>query len=150
MDQGRGVSATERTQTGPLAQLLSIRNLDERNLVLAAQRNNEFLVRLLLTCFVQHAHVGLASVKRFAGLTQPARQPVMDQSDLEHAFECVKYGHAAARRRSGIFAHLHLLCGGDLGIGWLFSVRLWVYALVGATSVCLNGTAGHGWNGDGL
>lgn len=139
-----------RTQTSPLAQLLSVWDLNERNLMLAAQSNDEFLVRLLLARLVQHAHVCLASVERFAGLTQAARQPVVDQGDLEHALQCVEYGHAAAARgRRRIFADFYLLRGGHLGVGWLFSVRLWARVLVDIASVYRDGAAGHGWYGDG-
>ena len=85
------------TETSPLAELLAVGDLDERDLVLAAQSDDQLLVRLLLAGLVEHAHVGLAAVESLASLAQAAGESVVDQRDLEHALERVKDRHAAGR-----------------------------------------------------
>ena len=110
------------TKSSPFSQLLAIRHLDERNLVLAAQRHDELLVRFLLARLVEHAHVRLAAVERLAGLAQAARQSVVDQRNLQHALERVQDGHLALAG-GGIGADFDFVGGRDGG-GWLFSVRL--------------------------
>src|SRR5262249_9209826 len=68
--------AVQHAEASPLAEHLSVGHLDERDLVLGAQGNDEFLVGFLLARFVEHAHVRLASVEGFRGFTQAAGQAV--------------------------------------------------------------------------
>jgi hypothetical protein len=103
--------------------LLAVRNLDERDLVLGAERNNELLVRLLLASLVQNAHVRLATVEGLGSLTETAGKAVVDEGELEDALERLENGHLALSGR-GIGGNLNLLdlCG-DYGLV-VFSVRL--------------------------
>ena len=55
--------------------------------MLPAQRLHELLVGFLLACFVQHAHVRLSSVQRFGGFAEAAREAVVDECELQGAFE---------------------------------------------------------------
>jgi hypothetical protein len=115
------IEVVELTETSPLAELLSVGDLDQGDLVLAAKSDDELLVGLLLACLVEHAHVGLATVKGLGGLTETTGKTVVDEGDLEHALERVEDRHAAA----GVIRwHLDLLGRLDLLLGYLFSVRL--------------------------
>lgn len=111
----------ELTETSPLAELLAVGDLDQRDLVLAAESDDQLLVGLLLASLVEDAHVGLATVKGLGSLTETAGKTVVDEGGLEHALERVEDGHAAA---SGVSGDLDLLDGLDLLLGNLFSVRL--------------------------
>jgi hypothetical protein len=115
------IEVVELTETSPLAELLSVGNLDQGNLVLAAKSDDKLLVGLLLACLVEHAHVGLATVKGLGGFTETAGKTVVDEGDLEHALERVEDRHAAA---GVVGRHLDLLGRLDLLLGNLFSVRL--------------------------
>jgi hypothetical protein len=112
-----------RTETGPLAELLAIRNLDEGDLVLRAKRNNKLLVCLLFACLVQDTHVCLATVEGLGGLAQTAGKSVVDESELENALERLKDGHLALAA-SGIGRNFDLGGRADLRLGIVFSVRL--------------------------
>jgi hypothetical protein len=68
----------QNAKTGPLAQLLSIGHLDERDLVLGAQGNDEFLVGFFFAGFVEDAHVCLATVEGFGGFAQAAGKTVVN------------------------------------------------------------------------
>lgn len=115
------LKVVELTETSPLAELLSVRDLDQRDLVLAAKSDDELLVGLLLASLVEHAHVGLAAVEGLGGLTETTGKTVVDEGDLEDTLEGVEDGHAAA----GVVSRdLDLLDGLDLLLGNLFSVRL--------------------------
>jgi hypothetical protein len=116
-----GVLVVELTETSPLAELLAVGDLDQRDLVLAAESDDQLLVGLLLASLVEDAHVGLATVKGLGGLTETAGKTVVDEGDLEHALERVEDGHVAA---GGVSGDLDLLDGLDLLLGNLFSVRL--------------------------
>ena len=116
------------TKTRPLAKLLSIRHLDQWDLVLRAQRHHELLVGLLLACLVQHAHVRLSSIEGLAGFAETTCETVVDESDLEDTLQSVEDGHLALAGR-GICADLDLVGRGDLRLS-LFSVRLFVLKLV--------------------
>ena len=109
------------TKTSPLAELLAIRNLDERDLVLGAQGDDKLLVRLLLARLVQDAHVRLAAVEGLGGLTETTGKTVVDEGELEDALEGLEDGHLALAC-GGIGRDLDLL-GGDDGLV-VFSVRL--------------------------
>jgi len=74
--------SVENAQARPLAQQLAIGNFDQRNLMFRAQRNNELLVSLLFTSFIQNTHVGLATVEGFAGLAKAAGETVVDEGEL--------------------------------------------------------------------
>jgi hypothetical protein len=85
-DLARVALTVEHTQTSPLAELLAVGDLDERDLVLGAQGDDELLVGFLLAGLVEHAHVCLATVEGFGGFAQAAGEAVMDESDLEYAY----------------------------------------------------------------
>ena len=55
--------------------------------MLPAQRLHELLVGLLLARFVQHAHVRLSSVECLGGFAEAAGETVVDEGELEGAFE---------------------------------------------------------------
>ena len=105
------------TETGPLAELLSIGNLDEGDLVLGAESNDELLVRLLLAGLVEDAHMGLAAVEGLGGLTETAGEAVVHEGQLEDTLEGVEDRHLAL---GGLGRNLDL---GDFN-GVLFYVRL--------------------------
>ena len=67
--------------------------------------------------------MGLASIEGLAGLAQAAREPVVDESEFEDAFEGFEDGHLALGR-CGVGADFDFFGGGDDGGGGLFSVRL--------------------------
>jgi len=69
--------------------LLSVRNLDERDLVLAAKGNDQLLVGLLLAVLVEHTHVSLTSVESLAGFTETTGEAVVDQGEFEDTLESV-------------------------------------------------------------
>jgi hypothetical protein len=73
--------------------LLSIRNLDQRNLVLRAQRNDQLLVCLLLASLVQDTHVCLASVEGLGCFAQTTGQTIVHQSELQNTLQSVENGH---------------------------------------------------------
>ena len=75
--------SVQNTQTRPLTQLLAVRHFDQRDLVLRAQRNDEFLVRLFFAGFVEDAHVCLATVEGFGGFAEAAREAVVNEGDFE-------------------------------------------------------------------
>lgn len=75
------------TQAGPLPQHFPVGHLDQRDPVLPAQRHHQLLVGLLLAPFVQHAHVRLAPVERFGGFAEAAGEAVVDEGELQGAFE---------------------------------------------------------------
>lgn len=110
----------KHTETDPLAEHLSVRNLDEGNLVLGAESDNKLLVSLLLAALVEDTHVSLAAVEGLGGLTETTGKTVVDQGDAQNTLKGIQDGHLAA---AGIGRNLDLLGGGDGGCG-LFSVRL--------------------------
>jgi hypothetical protein len=67
--------------------------------------------------------VCLAAVEGLAGLAQAARQPVVDQGQLEGLLEGVEDRDLSAAA-GGIARDFDLVGGGDDGRGGLFSVRL--------------------------
>lgn len=73
--------------------MLSVRNLDQRDLVLAAEGNNQLLVCLLLASLVEDTHVSLASVEGLGGFTEPAGETVVHESGLENTLQGVENGH---------------------------------------------------------
>jgi hypothetical protein len=108
------------TETDPLAEHLSIRNLDQGDLVLGAEGDDKLLVSLLLTTLVQDTHVSLTAVEGLGGLTETTGETVVDEGDAQNALEGVQDGHLAA---AGIGRDLDLVGRGNGGCG-LFSVRL--------------------------
>lgn len=107
------------TETGPLAELLAIRDLDQRDLVLVAQSNDELLVGLLFAGLVEDAHVSLATVEGLGRLTQATGKAVVHEGELQDTLESVQNGHLALG--GGIGRDFDLF--GDFG-GVLFYVRL--------------------------
>lgn len=112
----------ELTEAGPLAEQLSIGHLDEGNLVLAAQRDDQLLVGLLLAVLVEHAHVRLAAVERLARLAEPACEAVMDEGEFQNTLECFLDAHTAAG--AAACRNFDFLGRRRRGRGLLFSVRL--------------------------
>jgi hypothetical protein len=103
-----------RTETGPLAELLSVWNLDQWDLVLGAESDNKLLVCLLLASLVQDAHMGLASVESLGRLTETTGETVVHESELEDTLEGIENGHLALWRIAG---DLDLISNLD---GWVF------------------------------
>jgi hypothetical protein len=123
VDDLAGVALTVNlAETSPLAELLAIRDLDERNLVLGAQGNDELLVRLLLAGLVENAHVRLATVEGLGRLAQTAGKSVVDEGELENALERLEHAHLALTAGC-IGRDLDLGGRADLGLGIVFSVR---------------------------
>lgn len=112
-------NGAKRTKTGPLAELLAVSNLDQRDLVLRAEGSDELLVGILLAVLVENAHVGLATVESLGGLTETAGKTVVHESQLQDTLEGILNGHLAL---GGIAGHLDLL--DDLGNVVVFYVRL--------------------------
>lgn len=110
------------TQTSPLAQLLSVWNLDQGDLVLGAESNDQLLVCLLLTCFVENTHVCLATVESLGGFTETSGETIVHKCEFEDTLQCVDNGHLSLGCISGNFDLIGL---GDNWGGWLFYVRLW-------------------------
>jgi len=94
VDNLAGISlAVEDAETGPLAEELSIRHLDERDLVLRAQSDDELLVGLLLASLVQDTHVCLATIEGFGCLAQASGETIVDEGEFEDTFQGIKDGH---------------------------------------------------------
>jgi hypothetical protein len=111
------------TETSPLAKLFPIRHLDQRNLVLAAKRNDELLVCLLFTGLVEDTHVCLATIEGLGSLTETTGKSIVDESKLENTLESLKHAHLAFAC-GGIGADFDLASLRDGGGCGLFSVRL--------------------------
>ena len=60
--------------------------------MLAAQRNHQLLVCLLLARLVQHAHVGLSSIERFGGFAEAAGEAIVDECEFQDTFEGFESG----------------------------------------------------------
>ena len=111
------------TETSPLAELLAVGDLDQRDLVLAAESDDQLLVGLLLASLVEDAHVRLATVERLGSLTQTTGETVVDERDLQNTLEGIENRHLAAGASVG--RNFDLIGLGDGGVGnSLFSVRL--------------------------
>jgi hypothetical protein len=80
-------------QASPLAEHLSVRHLDERDLVFGAQRDDQFLVGLLFATFIQDAHVGLSAVEGFGCFTQAAGETVVDECEAKDTWSEVRLAH---------------------------------------------------------
>lgn len=111
------------TETGPFAQLLAVRNLDQGNLVLGAESDDQLFVGFLLARLVENAHVGLASVEGLGGFTETAGETVVHEGELQDTLKGVQNGHLAL---GGIGGNFNLL--GGFGCGVLFYVRLYFVA----------------------
>ena len=131
----------QRTETGPLAELLAIGNLDKGDLVLGAQSNDELLVCLLLASLVENAHVRLTTVKGLGGLAQTTGKSVVDEGELQDTLESLEDAHLALTAGS-IGRDLDLGGRADLGLGIVFSVRLLGGFHVSDIS---RGTSERGW-----
>lgn len=103
------------TQTSPLAQLLSVGDLDQGDLVLRAERNHQLLVCLLLASLVQDAHVCLASVESLGRFAQTTGKTVVHERKLEDALEGIENGHLSLG--CSISGNLDLIGLSDLGDG---------------------------------
>lgn len=123
VDDLAGVAlAVDLAETGPLAELLAIGDLDERDGVLAAEGDDQLLVGLLLARLVEDAHVGLAAVEGLGGLAETTGQTVVDEGDLEDSLQGVEDRHGAIAGTAGILSDLDVLY--LLDVGGLFYVRL--------------------------
>jgi len=114
--------AVQHTQTRPLAQLLSIRNLQKRNRVLRAECNDQLLVGFFFTSIVEHAQVSLSSVKSLRSLTQASCESIVHESKFQNTFQSIENRHLALR--SCIACHLNFI---GFRHNWgrrFFSVRL--------------------------
>ena len=77
------------TKSSPLSKLLSIWNLDQRDLVLGAESDDELLVWLLLTSLVENTHVCLASVEGLGCLSETTGKTIVHKGELENGLERV-------------------------------------------------------------
>lgn len=92
----------------------------------------------------------LTSIERLARLPEPAREPVVDECEFEHAFEGFEDGHlaaAAAGGGGGIGGDGGFVGGG--GGGGLFSVRLGGCFSKGKGMREGEGDGGNGGGGEG-
>lgn len=90
VDHLAGIALTiEHAEAGPLAKKLSVRDLDERDLVLRAQSDNEFLVGFFFACLVQDTHVRLTAIEGLGCLAQTAGQTIMDESEFEYTCKAI-------------------------------------------------------------
>lgn len=119
LGQPRRLPGITRTETGPLAELLAVLNLDQGDLVLVAKSDDQLLVGLLLAVLVQDTHVCLTAVEGLGSLTETAGKTVVHQSQLQDTLEGIENGHLAL---GGVGGNLDLI--GDLGGVVLFYVRL--------------------------
>jgi len=118
-DLARIALTVEDAETGPLAELLAIGDLDQGDLVLGAQGDDQLLVGLLLAGLVQDTHVSLAAVEGLGSLTETAGKTIVHESQLQDTLEGVENGHLALG--SGIGGNLDLV--GHGGGVVLFYVR---------------------------
>lgn len=107
------------TKTSPLAQLLAIGDLDQRDLVLGAESNDQLLVCLLLARLVQDTHVSLASIEGLGSLTETTGKTVVHEGELQDTLESVQNGHLTLGGIGGDFDFFR-----GLGGVVLFYVRL--------------------------
>ena len=104
--------------------------------MLATECDDQLLVCFLFTRLVQDAHMSLTTIERFGGLTQSACEPVVDQRNLQYAFECIQHRHVAGLA-GGVGGNFNLVGRGHLlGLRGLFSVRLWVRKALVEFNVC--------------
>lgn len=108
-----GSEKRKHTKTSPLAQLLSVRNLNKGDLVFRAQCLNKLLVWLLLAVLVQHTHVRLATIKGLGGFTKATGETVVDECVFEDTFQGILDRHLTFAG-GGIGGDLDLLGGFDL------------------------------------
>lgn len=93
----------ELAEAGPLAEDLAVGDLDEVDLVLAAQGLDELDVLGLGARLVQDAQVRLTLVERLGRFAQAARESVVHERLLQHVLERVLDRHLAGRgRRDGL------------------------------------------------
>jgi hypothetical protein len=99
--------------------LLSVRNLDQRNLVLGAESDDELLVCLLLAGLVQDAHVGGLSVQVLGCLAETTGKTIVDESNLQNSLKSLEDGELSLS--CGVSRDLDLI---GLDNGGFFYVRL--------------------------
>jgi len=88
--------AIDLAETGPLAELLGIRDLDQVDVVLSAESLNELDVLLLSAGLNEDGHMGLASVKSLGALTETASETIVNKGTLQDVLESLLDGHLAA------------------------------------------------------
>lgn len=91
----------ELAQTGPLAELLRVGDLDELDVVLKAESLDELDVGGLLAVLGKNAKVGLTTIKSLGALMETTSKTIVDQSALEDLAHSGKDGHVAARGALG-------------------------------------------------
>jgi hypothetical protein len=101
--------------------LLSIRYLDQGDLVLRAQRNHQLLVCFFFASFVQNAHVSLTSVQSLGCFSETACETVVHECELQDTLEGIEDRHLTLG--CGITGNFDLI-GLNNGGGRLFCVRL--------------------------
>lgn len=109
--------AGKLTETDPLAEHLSVGNLDEGDLVLGAESDNELLVSLLLAALVEDTHVGLAAVEGLGSLTETAGKTVVNERVAENTLQGILNGHLTLGGIGGDLDLILLLNLRDLGMG---------------------------------
>jgi hypothetical protein len=98
-----GVALTVKlAETSPLAELLSVRHLDQRDLLigLIAESLDKANVRLLVDRVAEDSHMSLARRESLGGLTETTGKTVVDKGLLQDATEGILNGHAT--RGSGL------------------------------------------------
>ena len=124
-DDLTGVALTvDLAETGPGAEGLGVRDLEQVDLVLVAESLDELEVLGLVAGLDKNAKVGLAAVEGLGALTETASKTVVDKGLLEDLLESVLDGHGALGGGSGLLDLNVLDLLGNLldvrhGYGWL-------------------------------
>lgn len=91
--------------------------------MLSTESHHQFFISFLLAVLVQHAHVRLTAIERFASFPQPARKTVVNEGKFQDALKGFKDRHLAWR--PAFMGDLDILVLGRGGRGGgLFSFRL--------------------------
>jgi len=109
-----GVTLTvDLAETGPLSELLGIRDLDQVDVVLSAKSLDQLDVLLLSAGLDEDSHMGLTSVKGLGALAETAGKTVVDEGTLQDILKGLLDGHLSTGR--GIGGNLNL---GNSGISF--------------------------------
>ena len=102
-DDLTGVALTvDLAETGPGAEGLGVRDLEQVDLVLVAESLDELEVLGLVAGLDEDAKVGLATVEGLGALTQTTGETVVDQGLLENLLESILNRHGALGGGGGL------------------------------------------------
>ena len=93
----------DAAEASPLAELLAVCNLNQRNAVLLAKTLNQLLVRGLGTALGEEARLGALRVKSLRYLMQAASQTIMNQSVLQNLGKQGQFGREQIYTRFAFF-----------------------------------------------